>query len=73
MAEQTTQTNPQDPPASDFHLYRLTEITEPGALDPGRYIATRGDRVLLDAELDEPTQPRDLIPLVREMGEAARG
>ena len=46
-------------------LYRLTEVTEPGTLEPGRYIATRGDLILLDVELDEPTRPRDLIPLVQ--------
>ena len=46
-------------------LYRVVEVDAPGILPPGRYVAIRAGRVIMDVELERPTNPRDLIPAVK--------
>lgn len=46
-------------------LYRVEEVSAPGILPAGTYVALRDGRVIMEVEVKQPTRPRDLIPLVR--------
>ena len=42
-------------------LYRVEEITTPGILPVGHYLATIADRVLVEVTLDRPTLPSKVL------------
>lgn len=46
-------------------LYRCTPVTEPGTLEPGRYLMVGPSGVMVPMELAEPTRPRDVAAALK--------